>query len=238
MSVQQVYSAPADFSVNPIAIIPPTIAGLASWAFFGSAAGDNTNQVPGGPAITTHVGAPDYFPGYAHFVSGSKSLDTGIADGLANQPSTFLIAGRQQTTGQAVFIGSSDTSSVTKGFYFGINGPNAQAYGIGVQLVNNPPPSTAVWHLYAYVMAAVGQKSRVYNLTDGTPYVEAGGTSTTYTPNTGNNILLGSNTAGTFNSGCDMAFAAAYPGVALSQGQINSLVPSIRNSLAQRGITV
>lgn len=235
MSKKEAFAA-GDFSDDPFLIEPPAIAGLAFWGWFGNGPNDNVNDVTGVDFAAVGAG-PDLFEGYAHFVSGTKAYDTGLPDVAGLQPSTYIAIGRQATTGQAIFVGTSDAASPTKGHTFGVNGPNVQAYGLGIGLTNLAPANTADWAIHAYVIGVAGTKSRIYNLTTGAK-ADATTNSTTYTPNTGTNLLIGSNANGAFNSSMDIVFAAGWTGVALNEAQLYSQVPALRLQALDRGFVV
>jgi hypothetical protein len=220
-----------NFAANAIGYVPPVIAGLQTWAYFGNASGDNTNLASGGLALTNVGTGPAYNPGYGRFTAATAALDTNIVDGPSMLPCTTVIAARS-VAGAAGYPYGTFISG--KGFDCWLNATTLHHFGVGPSQIDMPVNGN-VWRLYAVNLAPVGQKSVTYDLTGGTSQV-ATLTSTAYTPNTGAHLLIGSDNAAT-GSLIDLAFFAFYSGM-LSQAQLNSLIPSIRSTLATRGITV
>lgn len=222
-----------NFASNAIGFVPPVIAGLQAWSFFGNAAGDNVNLASGGLAFSNIGTGPVYNPGYGRFTAASACLDTNIVDGPSLVPCTTVFVARS-VAGAAGYPYGTLAGGPNRGFDLWLNATTLHHFGVGPSQIDMPVNGN-VWRLYAVNIAGLGVKSVNYDLTGGTSQV-AVANSTAYQPNTGGHLLIGSDNAAT-GSLTDLAFFAFYSGL-LTQGQLNSLIPSIRSTLATRGITV
>jgi len=225
-----------NFSANAIGFIPPTIAGLKIWSLFGTAVGDNVNVATGGPTFSNIGAGPSYSAGYGHFVAATTAINSGLADTTALQPIT-VIAAMRIASGTGCMCGTFTASGGNKGFQVQLSAaPQLHGYSQGGGGVVNLTPTSPVtsFALYAMTYGASGVAPKAYDLTAGTSATGSAGT--TYVPNTGVNLSIGSDPSGTA-AACDLAFFAAYTAF-LSGAQLTSLVPAIRSTLANRGITV
>ena len=225
-----------NFAVNAIGFIPPTIAGLKIWSLFGTAVGDNVNVAIGGPTFSNIGAGPSYSAGYGHFVSGSTAITTNLADTTALQPIT-VIAAMRIASGTGCMCGTYTNSGGNHGFVIELSSaPQLHGFGTGMGSIMNLTPTSPVtsFALYAVTYGASGVAPKAYDLTAGTSATGTAGT--TYVPNTGVNLSIGSAPV-TGTSGEDIAFFAMYEAF-LSGAQLTSLVPAIRSTLANRGITV
>ena len=225
--------ANANFAANAVGFVPPVIPGLQTWAYFGNAAGDNVNLASGGPAISNIGTGPVYSPGYGRFTQLNGALDTNVVDGPSFVPATLLFVSRLSGSGSPYNFG---TFAAAKGVYSWMTSVNLRGYGQGASQTDLAIASTT-FRLYAITFASLNNRSVSYDLTSATS-ANAGALSSAYTPNTGAHLLIGMDNSGSSGQFTDIAFFAAYTNNQLTLAQLNSLVPSIRATLATRGITV
>ncbi|MEJ0017552.1 MAG: hypothetical protein WDN25_13495 [Acetobacteraceae bacterium] len=230
---------PGNFAANAVDFIPPNLPGLLVWTYFGTQAGSNVNLAGSGVTLSNIGAGPSYNVGYGRFQSGTTALATSIVDGAALLPITLIgavrwVAGLQGNVGGTyTSVGGQKgmelivpTASVVRTYAAASGG----AFG---DVTAGGPLNGSTFRLVAGVATGVGSPQHTYDLTSNLAGV-GGSNMTTYVPNTGASLNIGSdNVTGTAVS--DLAFFAAYTG-ALSQPQLLSLVPSIRAALARRSI--
>lgn len=229
----------ASFAPNRIAILPPLLPRALSWCFFGSGANDNVNQVYGGPALTEMAtgGSPTRSAAYVSCLSDAthvQGYDTAIPGNTA--AFTAIVVLRKPAT-WAIMIGNYPGSSASHRVEVALNGNAVHVGGeqfVGSSDVTYASGDLAKWRILAVTWNAPAA-SALYDLTRQSTalWTGAGAAATsavTLQLGAGSSLYAGGAPCNT-----DLAFFAAY-GASLTQADLLSLLPSIRFSLAARGI--